>query len=126
VNAELLPHLFQEELYRFNYPVVVGLSRPWENYSADEQALLSRILNSVHTSIDAVGVADLSSGSFEALRTWNPSRVLLFGCNWAHDAPLYQVTTRDEFSVIRADDLNLLDDQKKKMLWGALRQMFGV
>jgi hypothetical protein len=126
VIAKVLPHLYPEELYRFSYPVAVGLSGPWDSYSADEQALLFRILGSVHVNPDSAGIADLSKGSFDSLRMWGPSRVLLFGCDWASDIPLYQVTARGSFNVIRADDLSAFDDQKKKMLWAALRQMFGV
>ena len=66
------------------------------------------------------------SMDLESLKVFSPSRVLIFGSNLQEDVPLYQATAAQGFIVIRADDLSMLDDQKKKNLWLALRQIFGV
>lgn len=126
MNPQALPHLFQEELYSFNTSIVVVLVQPWQHYNAEEQALLKKILSSVKTDINAVQMVAQPSIDLEALRIYSPSRVLLFGVSPSEELPWYQTHTAQGFMVIRADDLSALDDQKKKNLWLALRQMFGV
>jgi len=126
VNPQALPHLFQEELYQFNTPVVVVLAQPWHLYTAEEQALLKKILSSVKVDMNAVQMVAQPSIELQTLHIYSPSRVLLFGVNPAEDLPAYQLHTAQGFMVIRADDLGALDDQKKKNLWLALRQMFGI
>ena len=126
MNPEALSQLFQEELYHFNTPVVVALSRPWQDYGSEEQVLLKKILSSVKVDISTVQMVVQPSIDLRALQIYSPSRVLLFGVVPQEDFPLYQMQTAQGFTVIRADDLTALDDQKKKNLWLALRQMFGV
>ena len=126
MNPEALPHLFQEELYSFNTSVVVVLPKPWQDFGADEQVLLQKILGSVKVDINATQMVVQPSIDLTALRIYSPSRVLLFGVTPDEDLPLYRTQAAQGFTVIRADDLSALDDQKKKNLWLALRQMFGV
>lgn len=126
MNPQALPHLFQEELYNFNTSTVVVLAQAWQNYPAVEQALLKKILSSVKTDINAVQIIAQPSIELNQLRNYAPSRVLLFGATPSEDLPLYETHTAQGFMVIRADDLSALDDQKKKNLWLALRQMFGL
>ncbi|HEU5148637.1 MAG TPA: hypothetical protein VFT90_18045 [Chryseosolibacter sp.] len=126
MKSEALPHLFQEELYAFGANVVVVLPKPWQDYGAEEQTLLKKILTSVKVDINAIQMVVQPSIDLRSLNIYSPSRVLLFGVNPNEDIPLYQTQTAQGFTVIRADDLSALDDQKKKNLWLALRQMFGV
>lgn len=126
MNPQALPHLFQEELYNFNTAVVVVLTQPWQRYSGDEQALLKKILSSVKVDINAVQMVAQPSIDLQTLHIYSPSRVLLFGATPTDNLPLYQAHTAQGFTVIRADDLGAFDEQKKKNLWLALRQMFGV
>lgn len=122
----LLPYLFQDDLYSFGSPIVVVLSQPWDVYSPDEHVLLQKILASVKVDINAVQVVSRPSLPLEALQSCQPDKVLIFGSDIEPDVPLYSETTANGFRVVRADDLRNLDDQKKKSLWTALRQMFGV
>ena len=126
MNPEALTHLFQEELYRFSNPVAVVLPKPWESYVAEEQLLLKKILTSVKTDFNAIGMVVQPSVDLKSLSHFNPERVLVFGCEITDDIPFYQETAAHGFMVVRADDLSLLDDQKKKNLWAALRKMFGM
>ncbi len=64
--------------------------------------------------------------SQNSLLPFSPARVLIFGSETDEEIALYQQTPAQGFNVIRADDLTQLDDGKKKNLWIALRQMFGV
>jgi hypothetical protein len=118
--------MFQEDLYAFATPVLVVLKNPWESYAPDEQRLLEKILTSVKVDINAVQVATMASVELKVLGALAPSRVLLFGSETGADIPLYEDTTAHGFRMIRADDLGDLNDERKKHLWSALRQMFGL
>lgn len=76
--------------------------------------------------MSAVQILVQSSVALKSLQVFSPARVLVFGSAIGEDIPLYNSTAAQGFIVIRADDLNALDDQKKKNLWLALRQMFGI
>jgi len=126
VNPEALSHLFQEELYRFSSPIIVVVSKGWDQYTGEEQLLLKKILTSVKVDINAVHIIVQSNLELKSLASYTPERVLIFGSQTSEDIPMYKDTPAQGFTVIRADDLGVLDDQKKKSLWLALRQMFGV
>ena len=61
-----------------------------------------------------------------SLGIYGPTRVLIFGVETSESLEMYQPIPAQGFTVIRADDLGALDEQKKKTLWVGLRQMFGV
>lgn len=124
MNSSALPYLYQEELYHVTGKVLVVLARPWEQYTEDEKILLSRILGSVKLGSAAAHIIVQNPLSLESLKTYNISRVLVFGATT--DINAYQTVQVQGFSVIRADDLRDLDDQKKKNLWMALKTMFGL
>ena len=98
----------------------------WESYSNEEQLLLNKILTSVKVDVNAVQIVVQPVVEFAALQIYSPEKVLIFGSAMTEDIGLYQSASAQGFIVIRADDLSLLDDQKKKNLWIALRQMFGL
>lgn len=118
--------LFQEDLYDFAAPVVVILKKTWDAYPPDEQNLLRKILTSVRVDIDAVRILAAPSVEWSAVAASGPSRVLIFGSDTREDLASYDPVTADGFTVIKADDLNELTEEKKKILWNGLRQMFGV
>ena len=126
MNAPITSYLFQEDLYNFTTPVVVVLSKTWESYSNEEQLLLNKILTSVKVDVNAVQIVAQPVIELAALQIYSPEKVLIFGSATTEDIGLYQSASAQGFIVIRADDLSLLDDQKKKNLWIALRQMFGL
>jgi hypothetical protein len=106
--------------------MVVVLPRSWESYTSDEHKLLNKILTSVKVDINAVQIIVQPALDLSALHIYSPARVLIFGAQTTEEIRLYESTAAQGFIVIRADDLSLLDDQKKKNLWVALRQMFGL
>lgn len=126
MNNLALPGLYSEELYRYSTPLLVVLPRAWNTYSPNDQSLLKKILTSVKVDVNAVLIIVRSSLDLKDLAVYSPARALLFGCAVEADVPLYQQTAAQGFTMIRADDLSTLDEQKKKNLWVALRQMFGV
>ena len=125
-STPALAHLFPEELYAFTSPLVVILPRQWDAYSTEQQNLLQKILTSVKVDLNSIQILVQPSVELKSLLIYSPARVLVFGCTIREDVPFYSATAAQGFIVIRADDLNALDDQKKKNLWLALRQMFGI
>lgn len=126
MNPEALTHLFQEDLYCYAAPVTVVIPRAWESYAQDDQQLLKKILTSVKVDFNAVQIVLQPHVDLGQLRIYSPARVLVFGGEAVGDIPLYQATAAQGFMVVRAEELSTLDEQKKKNLWTALRQMFGL
>jgi hypothetical protein len=124
VSESPLPYLFQEDLYVLPPKVTVILARPWSDYATEQRTLLSKILASVKLSM--AGVQIISSGSFDikSIPSQSTSNILIFGSRTEPSITPYQLNQAQGFSVIKADDLNELDDQKKKNLWVALKAMF--
>lgn len=126
MNHSTLSQLFQEDLYHYTTPVIVVLSKLWDSYNPEEQVLLQKILTSVKIDVNAIQMISQPSLTLNSLLPFSPARVLIFGSETDEEIALYQLTPAQGFMVIRADDLTQLDDGKKKNLWIALRQMFGV
>ncbi len=119
-----LTHLFSEELYNIPARVVVVISRSWETYSADDKVLIGKILGSVKLDLNSVQILQLASVTDDALAALKANKILVFGSQSSMKP--YEVTQAQGFCVIQADDPSVLDDTKKKSLWIALRQMFGI
>jgi hypothetical protein len=119
-------YLFQEEIYQIPIPLMVVVSTPWHKILEEEKALLNKILGSVKVNTESVAIQYQPSVSLEKLQRLNPGKVLLFGCAVEPEIPPYENTVVSGISVIKADDLQQLDDARKKSLWLALKQMFGV
>lgn len=126
MNHSTLSQLFQEDLYYYTTPVMVVLSKPWDSYNFEEQVLLQKILTSVKVDMNSIQMVSQPSLNLHSLLPFSPARVLIFGSETDEEIALYQSTPVQGFTVIRADDLTQLDEGKKKNLWIALRQMFGV
>ena len=126
MNAQIFSALYQEDLYQFANSLVVVLPRDWDSYNSEEKMLLSKILGSVKLDLNAIQMVVQPALSLNELSVFAPARVLVFGSDTTETITPYQATPAQGFIVIRADDLSQLDDQKKKNLWLALRQMFGI
>lgn len=118
--------LYPEELYAFSAPVLVIVSRPWAEISAEQRTVLSKMLVAVRLSLDAVQIITRKEFTPEELEPYQANRVLSFGANLKTPAAPYQLVTLNGMSLIISDGLEQLDDLKKKNLWLALRQMFGI
>jgi hypothetical protein len=124
VTTSLEQYLFTSELYDFNTPVVVILSKPWEMIGETEKALLSKILSSVRVSLDSICITTDSNVDLKKLFLAGTKKVLIFGSNTPQEITPYQVSTVVGMNIIKADDLDALDDSRKKSLWAALKYMF--
>jgi len=125
-SAAIFEALYSEELYDFRAPVVVVVSRPWAEISADHKTVLAKMLAAVKLSIDTVQVVHRNAFTLEELTPLQSGKILAFGVNLKTPAPLYQHIAQNGVSLIVSDSLDQLDDAKKKSLWLALRAMFGV
>jgi len=117
---------YQEELYKIHPKVLVVIPRSWAEISEEEKALLNKILGSVKQSLARVDIVTLKTFSPEELSAYGASRIISFGSTLKASAKLYEHLTIDQSQVIVAEDFPLLDDAKKKSLWLALKQMFGI
>lgn len=117
---------YQEELYQIHPKVLIVVLRNWAEISEEEKTLLNKILGSVKQSITKVDIVTLKTFSPEELSAYGASRIISFGSTLKTSSKLYENLTLDQSQVIVAEDFPLLDDAKKKSLWLALRQMFGI
>jgi hypothetical protein len=126
LSTTALEHLYQEDLYNIPGSLIVIVCRPWQKILEDEKALLAKILGSVKIGMGSVIVQSMPAVTLDSLRAFNPQKVLIFGASVEGDIKPYERTLVNGISVIKADDLDQLDDLKKKNLWIALKQMFGL
>ena len=125
-SAAIVEALYNEELYAFSPPVVVVVSRPWTEISAEHKSVLAKMLLAVKLSLETVQIITRQEFTLEELGPFQSGKVLAFGANLKIPAALYQHISQNGTSLIVSDSLEQLDDVKKKNLWLALRQMFGV
>lgn len=118
--------IYTEELYKPSQRIVVVVSKAWSDVSEDERNVLSKMLVAVKQSLAAVQVVNSREITLADLATFNPSKVLAFGATLEGQSKLYELITIDGVAAIVADSLEKLDDAKKKSLWVALKQMFGM
>jgi hypothetical protein len=103
----------------------VVLAQDWDDYSSDDKILLTKILGSVKENLSTVQVIVQSTLSLELINGYNPSKVLVFGTATPGINP-YETRQMQGFDLIKADDLPMLDDTRKKNLWNGLKHMFGL
>jgi hypothetical protein len=124
--SSAITHLFQEELYRVPANLAVIIPKEWHKILEEEKALLAKILGSVKLSMDSVLIVTQQNIDWDALAVLKPAKVLIFGSHMSGDIKPYESTNLNNITLIKADDLGMLDDNKKKSLWIALKQMFSV
>lgn len=126
MSKAIFENLYQEDLYSITTPLLIVVARNWESISGDEKTLLSKILGSVKVNPSSAQLLVRPSLSIRSLKALAPAKIIVFGSITEENITPYQHHNLDGFSVIKADDFPQLDDVKKKNLWLALRQMFGV
>jgi hypothetical protein len=116
----------EDELYSIPSRTMILLDREWTAYAEEEKNLLLKILASVKLSFASVQILHINGLSVNDLLPFNPSKVISFGVPVSPVQKMYEYIPVDEVHIIVADSLGLLDESRKKNLWLALRQMFGV
>lgn len=125
-QSSILENLFTEELYKVPSKVILVVPKPWKEITDDERAVLSKMLVAVKLSMAHVHIITRAQFSLDDFQAFPPQRVLAFGSSFNGSTKLYEHLSINGVSVILADPLAQLDDAKKKSLWQALRQMFGI
>jgi len=121
-----LEYIFTEEIYSLPTPVLVILSKHWEELSEDELTTLSRLLQAVKQSLASVQVIIKKEFSLDEFSVLSPKRILAFGSALKSSNAMYETISVGETSVIVSESLDQLDDTKKKSLWTALKVMFSL
>lgn len=124
MSASPLSHLFNEEVYAIPPIVTIVISKPWENISDEHKVLLAKILGAVKISLSSARVIQHKTMTLEQLQAIGNPKILIFGTEVPVKA--YEHVQAQGFSMIRADELEGLDDAKKKSLWLALKAMFAA
>lgn len=124
MSASPLTHLFNEELYAVPPIVTIIINKPWESISEEHRTLLSKIMGAVKVGLASGRIIQRESISLDELRAIGSQKILLFGPHCPINP--YEHVQAQGFSIIRADELEGLDDAKKKSLWLALKTMFAA
>lgn len=119
-----LEFIFTEEIYSLPPPVLIILSKPWEDLTEDELNTLSRMLQAVKLTLASVQVLIKKEFSVDEFSVLSPKRILAFGSVFKSSSTMYETLSIGETSIIVSESLDKLDDAKKKSLWIALKIMF--
>jgi hypothetical protein len=122
----ILENLYQEELYLIASSTLILVDKPWVDITDEEKLLLNKILGSVKLSLATVTVQHRQDTSLNDLVPLNMERLISFGVAVSPIQNRYEFVPVDGLQAIVADGLSELDDTRKKNLWLALRQMFGI
>jgi len=125
-QSSAIESLYQEELYALPSRMLIILSKPWEEHSEDERTVLSKMITAVRLSMASVQIIIRKDFSIEDLAPLAPGKVLALGSQLKSSPKTYEHISLNGISVIAADAISNLDDLKKKNLWIALKQMFGL
>lgn len=118
--------LYQEEIYLVRPRTLVLLDKAWTDIPENERTLLTKILGSVKLSLATVQILHRESADLNELSALNAERVIAFGTRLSPVHKQYEYVPVDGYHVIVSHSLSALDDARKKNLWLALRQMFGL
>ncbi|HEY0741448.1 MAG TPA: hypothetical protein VGD40_08300 [Chryseosolibacter sp.] len=124
MSASPLSHLFNEELYTIPPIVTIIINKPWEAITEEHRTLLSKILGAVKIGLPSARIMQRKSVTLDEMLGIGAQKILLFGTQAPVNA--YEYVQAQGFSIIRADELEGLDDAKKKSLWLALKTMFAA
>lgn len=115
--------IYGEELYQLPARVIVLIPTPWNETSDEEKTLLAKILSAARLSLQGVQILEYKNVAIDTLKVFNPPVIISFGADITPATELYQPKNIDGITIIRSDQLNSLNDVKKKELWVALKTL---
>jgi hypothetical protein len=124
--SSALESLYQEELYNLPSPVLFILNQPWEDISEPDKTVLTKMIGALRLSLASVRIITRAEFTLADIAAYAPTKVIALGATFKASTELYKCLSQEGVSVVAGDALPALDDVKKKNLWLALRQMFGV
>lgn len=124
-EASPFENLYQEELYLIPSRVIIVLGTEWETVGEEERTTLIKMMGALKLSLAAVQIITRQEFELEDLQPFSPRQIIALGSR-TKTGTLYEHMHQDGVSIVIADHLHDLDDQKKKRLWIALKQMFNI
>ena len=125
MDALPLESLYLEELYKIRKKVIIIISRPWKEIADEQKLLLEKILGSVKLNLATVQIIQSREFGMEDFKAYGPpSCIISFGATARGPFKKYEHFSVQETSILIADELNELDDERKRHLWMALKQLF--
>ncbi len=123
-EVSIFKTIYSEEVYSIPSPVTVVFGVPWKDVKEDDKQLLSKILQAVRLSLDAVRFIHQPHLDLSAW-TEKPRRMIAF-VPPPKGLSAYEVIQTGETSVIFSDPLEILntDDAAKRKLWNTLKTLF--
>jgi hypothetical protein len=121
-----LETIFQEDIYSIPAPLLIVLAKPWEELSEAELDTLSKMLKAIKLSLASVQIIVRTEFDKNDLSVFSPTRILAFGASLSTPFKYYENINSENTSIIISESLDQLDDQKKKSLWIALKDMFSL
>jgi hypothetical protein len=106
--------------------VLFILNEPWESISEPDKTVLTKMIGALRLSLASVRIITRAEFTLNDIAAYAPTKVIALGALFKASPDLYKHITQDGVSIVAGDALPALDDVKKKNLWLALRQMFGV
>ena len=125
-QSSVIESLYQEELYQIPSRMLIILSRPWEEHTEEERTVLTKMLAAVKLSMASVQILIHNDFTLDTIAPLAPTKVLALGAPLRSSDKVYEHLSMNGVSIIVADAIHKLDDVKKKNLWIALKQMFGI
>jgi hypothetical protein len=119
-----LENLYQEELYNIRGKVLVLIRKPWADIQEDERTLLGKILSSVKLSLSSVQVINRAEFDAVDFTAYRPACIIAFGSTLKNSNQTYEKIVRNDVAIVVADELDQLDDIRKRNLWLTLKQLF--
>jgi len=115
---------FAEDLYNLPPKVLVIISIPWSKVSDEDRELLSKILGAVKLSLAGVQIMVMEKFTMSDVSIFSPRFIIAFGLSLEPASENYEVFGKDGIMMLQSENLDQLDDPRKKKLWKALKQMF--
>jgi DNA polymerase III psi subunit len=118
--------LYTEELYYIRPLATVVITKPWKEVLQAEQELLDRILTALKLSIKGITIVHQPMLDLSALSV-KPEKVIYFGALPAGLTHYEQIEAQG-VALVASEELEhlLSNDQARKRLWTALKQLFSL
>jgi DNA polymerase III psi subunit len=118
--------IFTEELFSVKESTTIVINESWETISEEEKKLLSRILNAIKLSLDAVIIKSQATLN---LSDWvhKPTHLIFFG-DPVKGLAQYEVLVASGVTIVTSASLKQLaqDEPLRKKLWQALKKQFSI
>lgn len=121
LSRELLPFIFQEDIYAQRSHFLFLIPRPWNDLSSSAQQTILNLLKAIRLSPDDVTLLYHREVQPETLSIFRPRFILGLGVTVAGFQERYVRHTLHQAPLILADEVENLDKERKTQLWNVLK-----